>query len=104
MVHPRTIRQAADGCRLLADFVSSEMQAHQVTGAWGEWQYQYDPEDSLSRSAFLTANLARSNLARTAILERALKRKEAEAAKSVMDVESGQHDMAAAEGQGVQVT
>ena len=69
------------------------MPAHQFTGVWQEWQYQYDPEDSHSRSAFLTA-----------ILDRALKRKEAEAARSVMDVESGQHDMAAAEGQGVQVT
>ena len=82
------------------------MQAHQFTGVWGEWQSQYDPEDSHSRSAFLRANLARTNLARTAILDRALKRKEAEAeaARSAMDVESGQHDMAAAEGQGVQVT
>ena len=34
----------------------------------------------------------------------ALKRKEAEVARSVMDVENGQHDMAAAEGQGVPVT
>ena len=80
------------------------MQAHQFTGVWREWQYQYDPEDSHSRSAFLTANLARTTLARTAILDRALKRKEAEAARSVMDVESGQHDMAAAEGQGAPVT
>ena len=77
------------------------MQAIQFAGVWREWQYQYDPEDSHSRSAFLTANLARTEVK---LIERALKRKEAEAARSVMDVESGQHDMAAAEGQGVQVT
>ena len=94
------------GCRQLADSTTSEMQAHQLTGVWREWQYQYDPEDSHSRSAFLTANLARSSLARTAILERALRRRkeEAEAARSATDLESGEHHMAAAEGQGVPVT
>ena len=82
------------------------MQGHQFTGVWREWQYQYDPQDPHSRSAFLAANLARTDLARTAILDRVLKRKaaEEEAARSALDVESGQHDMAAAEGQGVPVT
>ena len=58
---------------------------HQFTGVLNVWQAQYNPDDPDSRTAFLTANLARSHLARTAILERATKRKEAEAAGSLPD-------------------
>ena len=108
------------------------MEVHQFTGVWNVWQEQYNPEDPDSRTAFLTANLARAHLARTAILERATKRKEAEAAGSLPDqqqpepgaaanttvafrasdatcsdeegLKSAQHEMAETDEQGVPVT
>ena len=44
------------------------------------WQAHYDPEDSHNRGAFLAANLART---KARLLERAIERKEAEAAGSL---------------------
>ena len=66
-----------------------EIEAHQFTGIWRKWHHGYNPEDSHSRDAFLTANLARTHLARTSILERAIKRKETEAAGSLHQSELG---------------
>ena len=43
------------------------------------WQAHYDPEDSHNRGAFLVANLARVE----AKFERVIKKKEAEAARSL---------------------
>ena len=58
------------------------MEAHQFTGIWRKWQDRYNPEDSQSRDAFLTANLART---KAKLIERAIKRKEAEATGSLPD-------------------
>ena len=57
-----------------------ETEVHQFTGVLNVWQAQYNPDDPDSRTAFLTASLAR-----TSVLERATKRKEAEAAGSLPD-------------------
>ena len=105
------------------------MEAHQFTGIWGKWQAQYNPDDPDSRDAFLTANLARTKVK---LIERATKKKEAEAAGSLPDqqqpepgaaanttvafrasdttcsdeegLKSAQHEMAETDEQGVPVT
>ena len=103
------------------------MEAHQFKGIWGKRQ-EYNPEDSQSRNAFLTANVA---LTKAKLIEQATKRKEAEAAGSLPDqqqpepgaaanttvafrasdatcsdeegLKSAQHEMAETDEQGVQV-
>ena len=59
--------------------LKADRQNGSAAGNWRQWQDGYNPENLQSRDAFLTANLARTHLARTTILERAIKRKETEA-------------------------
>ena len=68
------------------------MGTHQFTGIWRKWQDGYNPKDSQSRDAFLTANLTRTLVARTAILERAIKQKQAEAGGSLVDQQQAGED------------
>ena len=58
------------------------MQAHQFTGIWRKWQKQYNHEDPHCRDKFLAANIARIE---AKLVERAIKKKKAEAAGSLVD-------------------